>query len=298
MGMILMPGGCGGIDLDVVTATAGDILSGKVIVGADGEPLTGILALSGNAGTGDVLSGKTFYSNDAKTKLAGTMTNQGAKTASINCGGSYTIPAGYHNGSGKVTANSLSSQTSGTASVGDILTGKTAWVNGNKLTGTMKNYSSAIQTATTSASDQTKSCYRINNGYVEVVPAIGYWGIWDWAKSCIRIAINNLASNVVKIVSGTQNSSGSHKITWGGSSYTSTAINVNPGGVPIAAFAADMGRTDTFVIRFMSTYFVCGGFNRNYNVGPSSCSWTSSSVVLPIGSTNSHSMTYYIAVLK
>ena len=41
MGMILMPGGGGGIDLDVVTAAAGDILSGKVIVGADGEPITG-----------------------------------------------------------------------------------------------------------------------------------------------------------------------------------------------------------------------------------------------------------------
>ena len=27
--------------------------------------------------------------------------------ASLNCGGSYTIPAGYHNGSGKVTTNSL-----------------------------------------------------------------------------------------------------------------------------------------------------------------------------------------------
>ena len=54
-------------------------------------------------------------------------------------GGSYTIPAGYHNGSGKVTANSLSSQTNANAGAGDILSGKTAWVNGSKLTGTMPN---------------------------------------------------------------------------------------------------------------------------------------------------------------
>ena len=31
------------------------------------------------------------------------MTNHGAVTAAINAGGSYTIPAGYHNGSGKVS---------------------------------------------------------------------------------------------------------------------------------------------------------------------------------------------------
>ena len=87
----------------------------------------------------NVLSGKTFYSKD-KTLKTGTMTNNGAKTASLNCGASYTIPAGYHNGSGKVTANSLSSQTSANASASHILKGKTAWVNGSKITGTMPNF--------------------------------------------------------------------------------------------------------------------------------------------------------------
>ena len=82
----------------------------------------------------EILADKTAYV--ATGKVAGTMTNQGAKTASLNAGGSYTIPAGYHNGSGKVTANSLSSQTAGTATAADILSGKTAWVGGTKLTGT------------------------------------------------------------------------------------------------------------------------------------------------------------------
>ena len=84
-----------------------------------------------------VLSGYTCYVNDSK--ITGTMTNQGTKNASLNAGGSYTIPAGYHNGSGKVTANALSGQTSGTAVAARILSGKTAWVNGSKLTGTMTN---------------------------------------------------------------------------------------------------------------------------------------------------------------
>ena len=84
-----------------------------------------------------VLSGYTCYVNDVK--ITGTMTNQGTKTASLNAGGSYTIPAGYHSGSGKVTANALSGQTSGTATAARILSGRTAWVNGSKLTGTMTN---------------------------------------------------------------------------------------------------------------------------------------------------------------
>ena len=76
-----------------------------------------------------------YTAHSKGTKFTGTMTNQGAKTASLNCGGSYTIPKGYHNGSGKVTANSLASQTAGTATAADIANGKTAWVGGSKITG-------------------------------------------------------------------------------------------------------------------------------------------------------------------
>lgn len=137
MGKIWMPGGGGGTDLDVITAAAGDVLKGKVIVDADGNPLTGTLELTGNARTGDVLAGKTFYNNNAKSKQTGTMPKKKKKNASLNCGASYTIPAGYHNGSGKITANSLSSQTSGTATAAYIRKGYTAWVNGTKITGNM-----------------------------------------------------------------------------------------------------------------------------------------------------------------
>lgn len=97
MGMILMPGGGGGIDLDVITAAAGDILSGKVIVGPDGEPLTGTLALTGDATAGNVLTGKTFYSNNPKSKLTGTMPNRG----NLNWSGNNTtasVAAGYYTG--------------------------------------------------------------------------------------------------------------------------------------------------------------------------------------------------------
>jgi hypothetical protein len=67
------------------------------------------------------------------------MTDNGAVTpAALGAGGSYTIPAGYHNGSGKVTANTLASMTSAAdAAAGQILKGKKAYVDGTLVTGTM-----------------------------------------------------------------------------------------------------------------------------------------------------------------
>lgn len=66
--------------------------------------------------------------------------DNGAVTATLNCGKSYTIPKGYHDGTGKVTANSLASQTAATATAAQILKGKTAYVSGKKVTGNMANF--------------------------------------------------------------------------------------------------------------------------------------------------------------
>lgn len=139
MGKIWMPGGGGGIDLDVITAAAGDVLKGKVIVDKDGNPLTGTLELTGNAGTGDVLAGKTFYNNNAKSRQTGTMVDRGNWSSSdLAAGASVTIPGGKHGGSGKVTAKSLASQTGGvTAEDRYVYNGKTYWKDGAKRTGNM-----------------------------------------------------------------------------------------------------------------------------------------------------------------
>ena len=89
---------------------------------------------TGTTSADKVLAGETF-STENDTDLVGTMPNKGAVTSNLNCGGSYTIPKGYHNGNGRVTANSLASQTSANATANDIMSGKTAWVNGSKITG-------------------------------------------------------------------------------------------------------------------------------------------------------------------
>ena len=64
-----------------------------------------VIKATGNAAVGDVLTGKMF-SNAGANGLTGTMPNQGAKTSTITTqGGQYTIPSGYHNGNGKITAS-------------------------------------------------------------------------------------------------------------------------------------------------------------------------------------------------
>ncbi|MDQ4679246.1 hypothetical protein RCF13_05910, partial [Stenotrophomonas maltophilia group sp. RNC7] len=56
-----------------------------------------------NAAVSQVLSGSTFYQGG--TKKTGTMPNRGAVNNTITTqNGSYTIPSGYHDGSGKITA--------------------------------------------------------------------------------------------------------------------------------------------------------------------------------------------------
>lgn len=52
---------------------------------------------------GNVLAGKRFYAAD-KTLKEGTMPNRGAVDTTINPGSSYAVPAGYHNGEGRVKA--------------------------------------------------------------------------------------------------------------------------------------------------------------------------------------------------
>lgn len=118
MGRVLMTGGGGGGDLDVITAEADDILSGKVIVDKDGNPLTGTLTLSGDAGAGDVLSGKTFYTTNPKSKQTGTMGTMG--------GGTYTPKAAQQtvSCSGKKMTGDIIIKGDGNLVAGNILNGK------------------------------------------------------------------------------------------------------------------------------------------------------------------------------
>ena len=65
----------------------------------------------GNANVSDILSGKTATTKEGYL-INGSMVNRGAVNKTIGCSQSYTIPKGYHNGSGKVTTRSLTYETS------------------------------------------------------------------------------------------------------------------------------------------------------------------------------------------
>lgn len=88
--------------LELANATAAQVMSGKTFYAGNKELKTGTLSLTGNATIYNVLYGNTFYSNSF-TKQTGAMKNNGSWNSTINPGSSVTIPAGYHNGGGKVT---------------------------------------------------------------------------------------------------------------------------------------------------------------------------------------------------
>lgn len=122
-------------EAQTVTPASGKVLS-KVTVAAIPDAYQNVTNVDAIAK--DVLTGKIIV-DATGAEIEGTMADNGAKTATLNAGGSYTIPAGYHNGSGKITAKDLASQTAGTAAAAEILSGETAWVGGSKVTGTMAN---------------------------------------------------------------------------------------------------------------------------------------------------------------
>ena len=117
-------------------ALAGGLTEEKLLQGQTAFGMDGTATRDATAKAGELLTGKTAYVGGVK--VTGQMPDHGAVTTALNCGKSYTIPAGYHNGLGKVTANTLASQTKGNAAAADILKTKTAYVNGTLLTGTME----------------------------------------------------------------------------------------------------------------------------------------------------------------
>ena len=97
--------------IDLTDATLGQadgnkILSGESAYGKDGEKIEGSCTYDADtsdadASASEILATKTAYVNG--NKLTGTMPNNGAVSGTIDdVSTPYTIPAGYHDGSGTV----------------------------------------------------------------------------------------------------------------------------------------------------------------------------------------------------
>lgn len=95
------------IDLTADTITKEKVLNGYTAHGKDGEPITGTCMFDANtqdatATDAEILAGKTAYNKGAK--VTGKMPNNGAVNGTISTKSSqYTVPQGYHDGSGKVS---------------------------------------------------------------------------------------------------------------------------------------------------------------------------------------------------
>lgn len=98
------------IDLTADTVTADKVLKNYTTHDKSGAPITGTCTFDADTSdatvaVAEILTGKTAYVNGVK--LTGTMKNNGAVTGTISTKAeSYTIPIGYHDGSGKVAISS------------------------------------------------------------------------------------------------------------------------------------------------------------------------------------------------
>jgi hypothetical protein len=98
------------IDLTSDTAVAADVASGKYFHLVTGQRVEGSSTkdsdtTDANAAASEILYGKTAYVN--KNKITGQMTNNGSVTGTISTkAGTYTVPAGYHDGTGSVGISS------------------------------------------------------------------------------------------------------------------------------------------------------------------------------------------------
>lgn len=94
------------IDLTADTVTKEKLLKGSTAHGANGERITGTCEYDANtqdatATEAEILAGKSAYNKGVK--LTGKMPNNGAVTGTISTkAGTYIVPQGYHDGSGKV----------------------------------------------------------------------------------------------------------------------------------------------------------------------------------------------------
>lgn len=94
------------MDLTSDTVTEDKLLKGYTAHGADGEPIIGscefdVNTQDANAKDSEILDGRTAYVRGVK--ISGKMTNHGGVEGIISIKDSnYTIPQGFHDGSGKV----------------------------------------------------------------------------------------------------------------------------------------------------------------------------------------------------
>ena len=99
-------------DLTADTVTEDKLLKGATAHDKSGAPITGTCTYDADTqdatvAVAEILEGKTAYARG--TKLTGTMPNKGAVSGTIATKEAYTIPMGFHDGSGTVSLDATES---------------------------------------------------------------------------------------------------------------------------------------------------------------------------------------------
>lgn len=99
-------------DLTADTVAADKLLKNITAHDKSGAPITGTCTYDADtqdatAAVAEILEGKTAYARG--TKLTGTMPNKGAVSGTIATKEAYTIPMGFHDGSGTVSIDATES---------------------------------------------------------------------------------------------------------------------------------------------------------------------------------------------
>ena len=143
------------IDLTSDTITAADLASGKTAHDKSGAPIPGTNTFDSDtsddtATAAEILATKTAHARG--TALTGTMPNNGAVNGTISTlDGDYTVPQGYHDGSGKV---SISTTEKSKIVAGNIRQGVTILGVEGTMSGS-EDVNAQTKTVTPTASAQT-----------------------------------------------------------------------------------------------------------------------------------------------
>lgn len=114
-----------------------------------------------------VLSGNVFIGNTKLLETGSMPNNPERNDITLTNNDTLVIPYGFNPKEYKISVNKIEDSTIATANDHQILEGKTAWVNGKKVTGTMPNV--GVEKAELAAGESHKISEGYHNGFGEVV---------------------------------------------------------------------------------------------------------------------------------
>lgn len=145
----------------------------------------------------DVASGFAYVSAKNGELVLGEARTFNNSRVELGPGSEYRLPKGYYLENNVIVTASTANSTSATATAADIMLGKTAWVNGVKITGTARGFANLAQSTATSGDIlKSKTAYNSNGdqlvGTIETHNPSGPINIDAGGESAYLIDYNNI----------------------------------------------------------------------------------------------------------